>query len=280
MVVVDNASMDESLQGLENIKIPLVVLHNPVNRGFGAASNLGAAESKSNYLLFLNPDTRLYENSLSKCLEFLTDSKNTDIGVLGIQMLDEKGRIWRTCSCFPTAHTFLTAVFGLDRMFPETFKNHLMVDWDHAASRKVDHVMGSFYMVRSVLFEGLGGFDERFFVYLEDLDFSLRARQAGSDVYYYAGVSAYHRGGGVSEKVRATRLFYALRSRILYSYKHFDWVGATVVCLTTLCVEPFTRIVLAVLKLSARTIVETIVAYVRLWGNTPSMMTSRLGEGE
>ena len=102
-----------------------------------------------------------------------------------------------------------------------------MREWNHEESREVDQVMGAFFLVRQKLFEEWGGFDERFFVYLEDVDFSSRARRVGWRSFYMAGVKAYHKGGGTSEQIKSTRLFYSLRSRILYSYKHFSCASAT-----------------------------------------------------
>jgi N-acetylglucosaminyl-diphospho-decaprenol L-rhamnosyltransferase len=274
VVVVDNASSDTSLQNLANLNLPLVTIVNAANLGFAVACNQGASQSKSDFLLFLNPDTRLFKDSLWKSLRFLQDPMNAEIGVLGIQMKDVEGRVWRTCSNLPTAAGFLSAIVGLNRFFPKTFKTHLMLEWDHADSRNVDHVMGAFYLVRRALFRRLGGFDERYFVYLEDVDFSLRVKQDGAMVYYYAGATAYHKGGGVSGQAKSDRLFYSLRSRIQYSYKHFGRFAATLVCLGTLCFEPFTRIVLAMSRLSWGTIGETISAYYRLWISLPSLLTN------
>src|SRR5258708_40080093 len=101
-----------------------------------------------------------------------------------------------------------------------------MSDCDYFDTRRVDVVTGAFLLVRRGIFEVLGGFDERFFVYLEDVDFLYRVGQAGWRCYYLAAARAYHRGGGCSEQAKAARLFYALRSRILYSYKHFGRASA------------------------------------------------------
>lgn len=110
--------------------------------------------------------------------------------------------------------------------FPRKFPSHFMQDFDHCSSREVDHVIGAFFLVRRSVFEQLKGFDERYFVYLEDLDFSLRARKAGWKTYYLADATAYHKGGGTSEQVKAHRLFYSLRSRMIYGFRHFNLSAA------------------------------------------------------
>jgi len=270
VTVVDNASTDESANGLPNLQLPLKIIHNEFNKGFAAACNQGARGSAADYLLFLNPDSILYKNSLMKPIELLTHSNNLEIGIVGIQLLDDSGKVSRTCCRFPQPNMFISKILGLDRLFPRVFHSHFMSEWDHSSSREVDHVIGAFYLVRRSVFHLLGGFDERFFVYLEDLDFSIRARQAGYKSFYMTDTQAYHKGGGTSEQVKATRLFYSLRSRIFYSYKHFGWITALCLMFATLFIEPFTRIIYAVGKQSGREMVETIRAYMMLWRDSPN----------
>ena len=88
---------------------------------------------------------------------------------------------------------------------PRLFRSHVMTEWDHAASRRVDHVIGAFYLIRREVFEKLGGFDGRFFLYLEDLDLSCRVCGHGRHIMYLADARAYHKGGGVSEQAKAAQ---------------------------------------------------------------------------
>jgi GT2 family glycosyltransferase len=265
VVVVDNASWDQSIAEITNLDLPLTIIYNPVNLGFGAACNIGAKNSRADFLLFLNPDTRLFEDSLSRPLAFMTQPRSRRMGIVGVQLLDEYGQISRSCTRFPTPAHFLAKSLGLDRLFPRLFPSHFMTEWDHYDSRNVDHVMGAFFLVRHALFEMLGGFDERFFVYLEDLDFSLRAWQSGWSSFYIAEVQAYHRGGGTSEQVKALRLSYSIHSRVLYSYKHFSWAAATGLLLVTLLLEPLARLGFSVTKGSLVEAKETIHGYFSLW---------------
>lgn len=267
VVVIDNASTDGSADGLQDLNLPLTLICNNVNRGFAAACNQGAAGSKADYLLFLNPDTRLSEDSLAVPIAFMERPENQHIGIVGIQLIDDEGRVSRTCARFPTPGQFFAKMLGLDRLFPRVFPSHFMNEWDHRDSREVDHVMGAFFLVRRPLFEMLNGFDERFFVYLEDLDLSFRARQLGWSSFYLAAAQAYHKGGGTSEQIKAKRLFYSLRSRILYGYKHFSRVGATMLMLGTLIVEPLSRMVLGAARGSWKEIIETGRAYCMLCGS-------------
>lgn len=274
-VVVDNASSDGSTDFPGKIDLPLQVIRNTVNRGFSAACNLGASTGAADYLLFLNPDVTLLNDSLWKPISFMEDAAHKSIGIVGIQLLDGKNNVSRTCARFPTAGRFFAAMIGLNRLFPGAFKDHFMLEWDHKESRTVDQVMGAFFLVRGSLFRSLGGFDERFFVYFEEVDFSLRARKAGFETYFLAEAAAYHKGGGTSDQVRSLRLFYSLRSRLLYAYKHFPRPAATALALGTLILEPFTRILYAGFRLSFREIAETIKAYLRLWRITPGLILTR-----
>ena len=274
VIVIDNASSDQSISGLENIDLPLLVLRNPNNRGLAVGWNQGANVGKADYLLFLNPDTRLFSDSLSKPLLFLEQAANQSIGILGDQLVDDQGIIQRICARFPTPNRFFHMMFGLDRIFPRAFPSHFMREWDHQESRDVDQIMGAFLLVRDSLFRALGMFDERFFVYFEEVDLSLRAKQSGHRSFYFAESKVFHKGGGETEKMKAFRLFISLRSRILYSYKHFSWLAATLVALGTLLIEPVTRLVLAVSQLSIEGVKETIEGYIRLWGVAPRLIGS------
>jgi N-acetylglucosaminyl-diphospho-decaprenol L-rhamnosyltransferase len=272
VVVVDNSSVDGSAEDFGDFGFSLVVIRNEINRGFAAACNQGAKGTDADYLLFLNPDTRLFEDSLNKPIAFMASPSNREVGVVGIQLIDEQGRISRTCTRLPSPRQFFAQILGLDRIAPRLFKSHFMWEWDHKESREVDHVMGAFFLIRRSLFEELDGFDEQFFVYLEDVDLSLRAHRAGWRRFYLADAKAYHKGGGTSERVKALRLFYSFRSRILYAYKHFGPASATSLTLATLFLEPITRSLWSLLRLAFRELSETMQAYSLLWREMPQLI--------
>ena len=270
--VVDNASQDDSLKNMESYKLPIQIVLNKANRGFAAACNQGAKESQADYLLFLNPDIRLYTDSLTRPLTFMQQPTASDAGIVGIQLIDDNGEISRSCTRFPTPRHFFSKMLGVDRMFPRYCPSHFMLEWDHRESRQVDQVMGAFFLVRRPLFELLNGFDERFFVYFEDLDFSIRVHRAGWKSFYLAEAQAYHKGGGTSAQVKSTRLLYYLQSRILYGYKYFSWGVATSLAVGTLLLEPLLRLVLAIGRRSGTEAVETIKGYLKLWRSTPIIL--------
>ncbi len=270
--VVDNASTDGSADDLRDFDLPLEILRNRENRGFSAACNQGGLESRADYLLFLNPDTRLEADSLRRPLAFLEGAEGDGVGVCGIRLADTDGEVLRSCARFPSPVTFFHRMTGLDLLAPRRFPGLLMREWDHRTTLEVDHVSGAFYLIRRQLFEQLGGFDERFFVYLEDLDLSVRVHASGWRTVFLADAKAYHRGGGTSEQVKARRLFYSLRSQILYAWKHFNAPSAVVVTLGTLMLEPVARLIRSLIRLSARQAVETAEGYLLLWRAVPAIL--------
>lgn len=278
VVIVDNASTDDSLSNISNVEIPntmnLKIIKNSNNKGFAKACNQGAKGSQADYLLFLNPDTKLFENSLTVPIAFMEKPENKKVGIAGIQLVDDLGDVARTCARFPTPSRFFIKMLGLDKLFPKYFLSHFMREWDHSESRIVDQVMGAFFLVRRSLFESLGGFDERFFVYFEEVDFSYKAYKAGRESVYLGTAQAYHAGGGISGQIKAKRLFYSLRSRILYSYKHSGPFSATLLMLGTIFIEPFSRLALAGSHCSIQEVGQTVQTYGLLFRALPSILKS------
>ncbi len=261
VVVVDNASTDDSLAGLGALGLPLVVIANAENRGFGRACNQGARESRADYVLFLNPDTRLFEASLCEPIAHLERPENAEVGVCGVRLVDAHGRIARSCARFPTSATFAWMALGIDRLRPCARLGYRMSDWAHDATRDVDHVMGAFYLIRGPLFRDLGGFDEEYFVYFEDLDLSRRVRATGYRSRYLASASAYHLGGGTSRRIKARRLAYFLRGKLRYARKHGGGLGLAATALATFAVEPFARTLGALLAGSPSDALATLRGY-------------------
>ena len=269
VTVIDNASTDGSSEGLE-ASMPLAVVRNTDNRGFGAACNQGAAGSEADFLLFLNPDTRLMPGSFAEPVRYLRAHENKRVGIVGIQLVDADCRVARNTARAPTAWSMVGNSVGFDRLAPRLFPPHFVTEWAHDQTRTVDQVMGAFFLVRRSLFEALGGFDERFFVYYEDLDFSVRARAQGWQSVYLSTAQAFHRGQGTTEGATARRTFYFCRSRILYARKHFGALGALAVTLATLALEPLARLAAA-----PRSAGDTLRAFAMLWRDLPHLFSSR-----
>ena len=272
VVVIDNASSDHSLDGLDTINLPLTIIRNRGNKGFGVACNQGAASSDADYLLFLNPDTRLFDNSLTVPLAFMQDKRNQNVGICGIQLVDDKGRVAKTCAHFPSLSRFAIQSVGLNKLLAMKGAGVHMSEWDHQSERQVDHVIGAFFFMRKTVFEALNGFDQRFFVYLEDVDVSLRAKQAGWETSYLTDSQAFHEGGGTSSQIKATRLFYSLRSRLMYGFKHFPVWKAWLLVFIIIVLEPVSRTVFALLRGSWLDMLNTWGGYYLLYINLHTIL--------
>jgi hypothetical protein len=237
IVIVDNASVDGSVDRLSATRLEVVLLRNDTNVGFAAASNVGAARCDAEYIVFLNPDVRVRQDTLSRILEFLNDNSNTAVGVVGIQLVDGDDCIQRTCARKPTVVALLLRALFLDRVVPWFVPSHFLIEWDHGDTRQVDQVMGACLVVRRAAFLQIGGFDQRYFLYYEDLDLCLTAWSTGWKVTYFPGAVAEHTGGGSTGKIKCRRIFYLACSRLKYTQKWHGSLAAMLLGFFTLFVE-------------------------------------------
>lgn len=268
IIVVDNASVDDSISNLCYPSLPIQLIKNNTNLGFGKACNIGAKDCQSNFILFLNPDMIVYEDTFLNLFKYIENNDNEDIGIYGIQLHDEDKEVQKTCARFPTVWNFVVRSLGLNKLNNRLFKSYTMHEWDHLSSREVDQVMGAFFMVKRSLFESLDGFDERFFVYYEELDFSKRASDIGYLSKYIVEAKAYHKGGGTSENVKAMRMFYNLQSRSIYALKHFSLFKAFVVLFFVFTIEPLSRMTFILIKQNKiENLRELLTAYKLLYFN-------------
>jgi N-acetylglucosaminyl-diphospho-decaprenol L-rhamnosyltransferase len=278
VVVVDNASRDGSEKMPPVGGLSLTVIRNDVNRGFAAACNQGAKAGVGDYLLLLNPDTELFASSLTDCVAFMENQANCQVGIAGAALVDADGRPGVLGGRFPTVGTFLADALGLSLAWPGRFPGLLVRPPAPRDVEDIDAVMGAFFLIRGALFRRLGGFDERFFVYLEDVDLSWRAREMGFRSVVLGGVRVRHVGGASSQSIPAERLFYALRSRLLYGFKHFTKAGAAALAAVTFF-EFAPRMARAAWRLSMVEARSTATAYALLLREMPRLLSSRRMDG-
>lgn len=189
------------------------------NRGFGAGCNLGAREATGELLLFLNPDCCLRPGALKAAADCLTQNENA--GLVGLRTVLPDGSFEPGClRGSPTPGRALCYYLRLDKLFPNsrTCGGYHMTWLDRSKTCEPEAVSGSFLLLRRSLFEELGGFDEDYFMYGEDLDLCLRVRQSGHRVLYCAEGSALHYHGRCGTNPRQTAAFYD--SMLLYYNKH------------------------------------------------------------
>jgi GT2 family glycosyltransferase len=265
LVVVDNASKENPIGQIEVEGLPIEIIMNDVNLGFAAACNMGAKDAAVDYLLFLNPDTQLFPDSLDKPIAFMEHPESASIGICGIRLIDDIGNTATSAARFPTLSVFASSTLRLDRVLPNFFLSHLMDSEELNESKTVDQVIGAFFLIRKGVFDLCEGFDERFFVYFEEVDLSLRAKNLGYSSYFLSGVRAFHKGCGCSDRVKATRLFFSLRSRLLYAQKHYSMITYVLLIMLT-AVELPLRLFQSIIRRSWDDAQNTLIAYRQLTG--------------
>ena len=222
LIVVDNNSADGSMQYLPP-KFPAVrFIANQENLGFARACNQGLETASGQYILFLNPDTIVPEDCFQKCISFL-DSKK-EAGALGIRMLDGSGHFLKESKrSFPSPMTSLYKLFGLSKLFPrsKTFSRYHLGHLNEKENNEADVLAGAFMMIRKTVLDKVGGFDENFFMYGEDVDLSFRIQKAGFKNYYFAESSILHFKGESTRKgsMNYVRMFYTAMSKFVR--KHY-----------------------------------------------------------
>lgn len=203
-IVVDNGSTKFDAHAYVKAAVPdAIVLLRDANYGFGNSCNRGAAEVEANYYFFLNPDTRIDDDAaLAKLHAFMAQDPGVGIAAPRLRYMD--GRIQETCRRFPKWYTpihqrlpFLSAEGALRHR-----SWFLMQDFAHDAVMPIDWAQGSALMVDGGLFRELGGFDERFWMYYEDVDICRRVWERGRSVYYLPQVELFHAYGKESAKMK------------------------------------------------------------------------------
>ena len=223
IIVADNNSTDGSRVYLEDNFPAVKFIWNSDNIGFAKANNLALEKAKGEFILFLNPDTLLAEDSIEKCMQFFKTQEK--IGALGIHMVDGSGNFLKESKrAFPSPLTSLFKLSGLARLFPRSkiFARYHLGHLPENENHEVDVLAGAFMMMPKKVLDEIGNFDERFFMYGEDVDLSYRIQQAGYKNYYFAESSIIHFKGESTKRgsLNYVRLFYKAMS--LFVKKHYS----------------------------------------------------------
>jgi len=203
VIVVDNASQDGSREFLNRImnnesgimdrkrKLVKIILNNR-NLGFSRANNQALKISRGDFILFLNPDTEIFPNSLQLALNFMRQNKSC--GILGGQLLDNKNQTQFSVRRFPGLWSQILVLLKVQHWWPQCpiLKKYFVWSFNYGQVQTVDQVMGAFLLTRRETMKQLGGFDEKFFLWFEDVDLCWRAKQAKWSVIYHPDVKVKH----------------------------------------------------------------------------------------
>ena len=220
--VVDNASTDGSAEMVRS-KFPSVCLiEESANLGFARANNIALRRAKGEYLLLLNPDTVVQEDTFRVMLRFFGEVP--DAGIAGCKILNPDGTFQLPCRrSFPTPWVAFTKIFGLSALFPKSrfFGRYNLTYLDEDETYPVEAIGGAFMMLRREAYEKAGGLDESFFMYGEDLDWCYRIGQAGFRVYYVHSTKIIHFKGESTRRSDIDEIRHFYRAMQLFARKHF-----------------------------------------------------------
>lgn len=220
VIVVDNASVDGSVAMVAEYFPWVKVIANGENTGFTRGNNQGLAVTRGRYVLFLNPDTEVSSQALNQMVSYT--EAHPEVGVLGPQLRYGDGSLQSSRRRFPTLATFFLESTVLQRLSPRNrvLGRYYVLDRPDDAISQVDWVVGACLLVRRAVLDAIGGFDEGFFMYSEELDFCHRAVDAGWQVVYYPHAVITHYEGKSSEQVVAARHSRFFASRVRYVRKY------------------------------------------------------------
>lgn len=192
IVVVDNNSQDGGIDRLRREYPAVTLIANDANQGYAHAVNQAIRAEDSEYILILNPDIEVRPGAVNAMLDFMACTP--DAGIVGGKLLNPDGTLQYSCRTFYTLPTILLRRTPLGKLFPHSsiVTRHLMADWDHAAVRDVDWMLGACLMIRRSAAQAVGLMDERFFLYFEDVDWCYRMHRAGWRVCYLPDAEMVH----------------------------------------------------------------------------------------
>jgi GT2 family glycosyltransferase len=241
--VVDNDSHDDSVSFVRSEFPDVVVIENKINLGFAKANNIALKEAKGKFILLLNPDTLLSEDTMSEMLRFFNENKS--VAVAGCKILNADGTLQLACRrSYPTPWSSFSKLSNLSSLFPKSklFGKYNLTYLDHNKTYEVEALSGSFMMFRREVYEDIGGLDESFFMYGEDLDWFYRSHKKGWKIYYVHSTQIIHYKGESTKKsnIDVTKVFY--EAMHLFVKKHYK---STSLVLPILQIGIFSRSLIA-----------------------------------
>ena len=225
--VVDNNSIDGSVE-MVRLKFPEInLIANKDNRGFSKANNQAIEISQGEYILLLNPDTVVEEDTFLKVISFMDN--HPDAGGLGVRMLDGKGVFLpESKRGLPTPTVAFYKIFGLSKLFPKSkkFGQYHLGHLNELETNEVDILSGAFMLMRKEALNKVGLLDETFFMYGEDVDLSYRIQKGGYKNYYFPETRIIHYKGESTKKSSVNYVFVFYRAMVIFAEKHFSQKNA------------------------------------------------------
>lgn len=222
VTVVDNNSQDGTVDAIREGFRNVTLMENDENLGFASANNQGLQRAAGEYILFLNPDTKVLPGTIDKSVAFLEN--NPEVGAIGCRISNPDGTLQYSCKSYPSLWNYFCESTFLYKLFP---KNHwigkfYMTSFDHAEVKEVDVVSGAYLLTRSKLLKEIGGWDETFFIYSEETDLCYRIKKAGKKICFVPDCQIIHWGGRSTSQSPLRMFKQDHRSRYLFMRKHYN----------------------------------------------------------
>jgi GT2 family glycosyltransferase len=235
VLIIDNAST-ETIKELESSFPQYTFIYNEKNIGFAAANNIGIKKAKGKYILLLNPDTIVNENSFQPMIQYLKN--HDDVGIVGCKIFNADGEIERSTHSFPSllkefvhANEFIKSIFGYKSRIAGTIKKNIRSKslesyWDHNSIKEVDHVTGACMIVKKEAIDKVGFLDEAFFLYNEEVEWSFRFNNGGYKSVFLPGSNIIHLfGHSTKQRVQKQTINHLLveryRGMFYFFQKHY-----------------------------------------------------------
>ena len=228
-IMVDNSSSDGSVEMTRRLFPEVKVIANKDNVGFSKANNQAIRISNADYVLLLNPDTLVQEDTFKKCIDFMDAHPKS--GGLGVKMVDGKGQfLAESKRGLPSPMVAFYKIFGLSNLFPKskTFGQYHLGHLDKNKTHKVDILSGAFMMMRKTVLDKVGLLDEEFFMYGEDIDLSWRIILGGYENYYFPETRIIHYKGESTKKSSVNYVLVFYNAMIIFAKKHFSKSNANI----------------------------------------------------
>lgn len=219
IIVVDNNSADGSLQMVSDLFKDVTLIANSQNYGFAYANNQAYAVATGFYILMLNPDTIVLENSIITLIEFLQGHKG--VGIVAPQLLNTDLTIQKSCRSFPTIQAMFYELLGLSKINQAKFGQYKMLDFNHDFARSVDQPEGACLLTTRDVIDKCGFLDNNFFMLFEEVDWCYRVKQAGYDIWFEPGAKIIHHYGQAIKQVKSKMIFHSHKGFYLFWKKHY-----------------------------------------------------------
>lgn len=230
VIVVDNASTDETRECIRRGFPDVRLIANSENLGFAKANNQAAKVAQNPYLLVLNPDTELKPGAVAAMREVL--ERDLRVAVVGPHLRYPDLTHQPSVRRFPTLLSHSLLLLKLSQVFPNlpVMRRYYARDFNYEQEATVDQVMGAAMMIRASVFSRLGGFDEAYWIWMEEVDFQKRVRDQGLRVMYVPNAEVvHHLGVSFSQTALMSRARRFARSSTVYFFKHNGWFAGCVI---------------------------------------------------